>query len=137
MDLLRVLRPSVPTHLKMKLPERRYATEIVQLPSGNELITFYPNSNSPKEVLDLFENEKCARNTFCIDLNGKVLWQIAKTDRKESDCFVRMIVDPQVITKYYPQIDTCREFVGVTSRGYRCKVNKENGSVIVFGWDRG
>ncbi|PQO46401.1 hypothetical protein [Blastopirellula marina] len=68
---------------------------------------------------------------------GEVLWQIADTGRDDAESFVGVIVDPDKSSEFYPKVDIDRQVVGITFFDFRCTVNIDDGSVRVFGWDRG
>lgn len=121
----------------MSMPDRKHATQITQLPSGNELLVFYFWEGSPKDVLEHFPAGQFARNVFYVDPAENVLWQIAAPKRTGNDCFVGMIVDPRIVQECDPEANLDQDVIGITYFGFRCRVNLNDGSAKALYWSRG
>lgn len=107
----------------MSMPDPQYATQSLQLESGNSILVFYCGEEGPNEVLALFPENKCARNVFCIDPQKLALWQIQDTGFDFKDCYIAC----RVISK---------EVIAFTYYGYECRVDVDSGAIEVISWSR-
>ncbi len=109
------------------MPDRKYAPQITQLPNGNELLAFYFGDGAPTKVSAYFPAEQFVRNAFYVDMAGNILWPIAAPKRTGNDCFVGMIVDPEIVKKCDPEANLDHDMIGIAYFGFRCPVDLNNG----------